>query len=303
MRLTITACWQPADPDLPYVAVEALPPSLKCLADLRTGWRLDNQPFLGPNGAKIRQGREAVLWLRRTGVQPVMARWLLTDGTLQRRRLDAEGKEIRASWMWPLLSRDQVKKQARSKAAARPKGAHGGLARGKGGKQKASVAAGAQKEKDAGSKAARAEHAKLLVDADKQQVVKAVIRERLTNPRLHADKTRLDAAITRATKQVMNQSDRLTWRAQQIVDGRQQLAPTFVQSVRLAVQLMPEEMFQLVRVLGRAAGDVDAHEQAVKLASTLAAGGETMEVAEPAPEPQPPQPPPPPPPHPPPILG
>eukprot|EP01045_Picozoa_sp_COSAG04_P019653 COSAG04_NODE_1931_length_5194_cov_1.251816_2_plen_271_part_00 len=179
-----------------------------------------------------------------------------------------DGKEIPADWMWPELSQDQVKKYSSAKKdglgkrPGRPRGSAKGKLKGVGGAkcEKKQALAVATSEKQAGGKSVvddRAERSKLLASVDKQRVVGAVIQQRLWNPELHKDDSRLDAAITEATKQILQQSGQLTWRARKVISGEARLAESFVQYVRIAVRAMPEEMFEIARMFRRIMADAN----------------------------------------------
>ena len=213
-----------------YVEVEDLPADQKCMAEMKLAWKPDGEPFLGPKGPRMRQGREAVLWLQRTGVRPAMARRLLTDGTVQRRRVDYEGNEIPAEWMWPDLSQDQVKKYSSAKkdGLKKRRGSTKGKLKGVGDAartkcEKKQALAVATSEQQAGGKSVvdKAERSKLQFSLkDKRRVVGAVIQQRLWNPELHKDDSRLGAAIVQATKQILQQSGQLTWQVQLTMRSR-----------------------------------------------------------------------------------
>ena len=86
-------------------------PNHKELRLLRAEWlRLGLGDFLGPRGNQVQQGREALRWLEWANVpHPMVLRQLVVDGTLRPR----ESGESEATYMWPLLTQDQVKKKKR----------------------------------------------------------------------------------------------------------------------------------------------------------------------------------------------
>ena len=72
--------------------------------------------------------------------------------------------------------------------------------------------------------------------------------------------SRLGAGIAEATKQILQsglQPGQLTWRARKVINGEMQLAESFVQYVRDAVQAVPEEMFEIARMFRRIAADAN----------------------------------------------
>ena len=221
-----------------YADISGMTEQSRSLDGIRSGWNTpggmgDGETFQGPDGDKMRQGREAQIWLRATRVQPYKALQLTTDGALFRRDQkgeDGNKKEPAKGWLWPDLTRDQVKRVCRDHSRKR------------------------------------------VGESDKLRVIEAVLLERMDDATLTDDPRKLEDTIVATASRLLRTTKRGKGATAQVLQAAT-LPKTFVETVRMTVRAFPQHILDDARRYRAGRGLPDGAEEATTPRPSPEGGG------------------------------